>query len=259
VALYRALFIAGFRRQATYRLAVLSGLGTNVFWGIVRTALFVALYEQRGEVGGLDRADALTYVWVIQCLFGVIWATWIWELADSVRSGDFVAELTRPGDPFGRLLAFDLGRTANLALIRCTLPLAGAALLFDLRVPGSVGGWALVVLSFALAAVVGFEIRFLFSASAFWTSDYRGVFALAFPPLYFLGGFLVPVQLFPGWLRAVAEGSPLVAMLTAPVRVVTGSDAAGALAVQAVWVVLLLVACRAVMGLAERRLVVHGG
>ena len=65
---YRALFAAGFQRQATYRLALVSGLATNVFFGIIRTALFVALYEERGSVGGLDRAEALTYVWVVQAL-----------------------------------------------------------------------------------------------------------------------------------------------------------------------------------------------
>ncbi|MBA2624877.1 MAG: ABC-2 family transporter protein [Acidimicrobiia bacterium] len=259
MALYRALFVAGFRRQATYRLALLSGLGTNVFFGIVRTALFLALYRQRGEVGGLDQADALTYVWVLQALFGVIWASWIWELPDSVRSGDFVAELTRPGDPFGRLLAFDLGRATNLALLRSTLPLVGAALLLDLRLPTTAGGWALTLVSFALAAVVGFEVRFLLGAAAFWTPDYRGVFSLVFPPLWLLSGFLIPVELFPGALRTVAEASPLTAMLTAPVRVVTGADVGGALTAQLVWCVLLLAACRAVMGLAQRRLVVHGG
>ena len=45
-----ALARAGFRRQSTYRLALVSGLGTNVFFGVVRTALFTALYRARGPV-----------------------------------------------------------------------------------------------------------------------------------------------------------------------------------------------------------------
>lgn len=61
---YLALLSAGFRRQATYRLALVSGLLTNLFFGLVRTALFYALYRERPEavVGGLGLADALTYV-----------------------------------------------------------------------------------------------------------------------------------------------------------------------------------------------------
>ncbi|MCI3949515.1 MAG: transporter permease [Acidimicrobiales bacterium] len=259
MGLHRALFAAGFQRQATYRLALISGLATNVFFGIIRTALFVALYEERGSVGGLDRAEALTYVWVVQSLFGLVWASWIWELPDAVRSGAFEAELTRPGDVLSRLLAFDLGRSANLALIRATAPLLGAALLLDLVVPTTVGGWALVPVSVALALVMGFCVRFLIGVSAFWTPDYRGVFSLAFPLVWFLSGFLIPVEYFPGALRTVAESGPLAAMLTAPVRVVTGRDPGGALLLQVAWAAAMVVACRAVLAAGERRWVVSGG
>ncbi len=259
MGLLGALFAAGFQRQATYRLALVSGLATNVFFGIIRTALFVALYEERGVVGGLDRADALTYVWVVQSLFGLVWASWIWELPDAVRSGTFEAELTRPGGVLGRLLAYDVGRTANIALVRATVPLLGAGLVLDLRVPTAPAGWALVVVSLALAAVAGFCFRFLIGASAFWTPDYRGAYSLAFPVLWFLSGFLVPVEYFPGVLRTVAEAGPLAAVLTAPVRVVTGRSPGGALALQLVWAVVLLAVCQAVLARGERRLVVHGG
>jgi ABC-2 type transport system permease protein len=258
VGLLGALFAAGFQRQATYRLALVSGLATNVFFGIIRTALFVALYEERGSVGGLDRADALTYVWVVQSLFGLVWAAWIWELPDAVRSGAFEAELTRPGGVLGRLLAYDVGRTANIALVRATVPLLGAALVLDLRVPTAPAGWALVVVSLALAAVAGFCFRFLIGASAFWTPDYRGAYSLAFPVLWFLSGFLVPVEYFPSALRTVAETGPLAAMLTAPVRVVTGRSPGTALALQLVWAVVLLGVCQLVLARGERRLVVHG-
>jgi ABC-2 type transport system permease protein len=259
LGLHRALFAAGFQRQATYRLALFSGLATNVFFGVIRTALFLALYEERGAVGGLDRADALTYVWVVQALFGLVWATWIWELPDAVRSGAFEAELTRPGGILGRLLAFDLGRSANIAILRTTVPLVGAALVLHLRVPTSVAGWALVLASAALAGVAGFCFRFLIGASAFWTSDYRGAYSLTFPFFWFLSGFLIPVEYFPGALRTLGELGPLAAMLTAPVRVVTGRSPGTAVLLQLVWAVVLLAACRAVLARGERRLVVHGG
>ena len=259
MGLHRALFAAGFQRQATYRLALISGLATNVFFGLIRTALFVALYDQRASVGGLDEADALTYVWVVQSLIGILWAVWIWELPDAVRSGAFEAELTRPGDVLSRLLSFDLGRMANLALVRATVPLLGAAVVLDLTVPATVGGWALVPVSVALAAVMGFCVRFLIGASAFWTPDFRGVYSLAFPFVWFLSGLVIPVEFFPGTLRTVAELGPLAAMLTAPVRVVTGSGVGGALLLQVVWAAVMLLVCRATLAAGERRWVTTGG
>jgi ABC-2 type transport system permease protein len=81
------MLLAGFRRQAAYRLAAVTGLVTNAFFGAVRTAVFLALYRQRGQVAGMDLSDALTYVWVLEALFGVIWVAWFWETAESIRSG----------------------------------------------------------------------------------------------------------------------------------------------------------------------------
>jgi ABC-2 type transport system permease protein len=131
------MLLAGFRRQATYRLAAATGLVTNAFFGVVRTAIFLALYRQRGQVAGMDLGDALTYVWVLESLFGVIWVAWFWETAESIRSGDFVVELLRPGDLYLRLLAFDLGRSVNLLAVRALPAITVAALLLPLRLLGS--------------------------------------------------------------------------------------------------------------------------
>ena len=95
---YLALLGAGFQRQTAYRLALVAGLATNAFFGVVRTAIFFALYREQGRVAGLDVAAALTYVWVLEGMFAVVWAPWVWEMAEAIRSGEFLVELLRPGD-----------------------------------------------------------------------------------------------------------------------------------------------------------------
>jgi hypothetical protein len=54
---YLALLGAGFQRQTTYRLALAAGLAANAFFGVVRTAIFFALYRERDQVAGLEVAD----------------------------------------------------------------------------------------------------------------------------------------------------------------------------------------------------------
>jgi ABC-2 type transport system permease protein len=254
-----ALLRAGFQRQTTYRLALVAGLATNAFFGVVRTAIFFALYRERDQVAGLDVADALTYVWVLEGLFAVVWAPWFWELAEAIRSGEFVVELLRPGDAYLRLLAFDLGRTLSVLVTRTTPTLAVAALVLPLRLPGTAGGLALLAASLVLAAVVSFQLRFLFGSAAFWTPDYRSLFMLVFPVLWLVSGFVIPVDFFPGLLRALVDWSPLIPLLMAPVRVATGRSAGLAVAGQVAWVVFLWLAGRLALAMASRRLVVHGG
>ena len=256
---YAALLRAGYRRQSVYRLALLSGLATNVFFGIVRTAVFVALYRQRDSMRGLALADSLTYVWLGQALFGVVWTPWMEELPERVRSGGFAVELTRPLDPYTRLLAFDLGRNLSQMLVRSVVPLGAAALLLPMTLPTTAPGVLLLASSMVLAAVAGFQARFIFVSCAFWTADWRFLSGMQIAVLWLLCGFVVPTDFFPAPLRAAADASPLYALLMAPVDVAVGNGAGRAVALQALWIAVLAVAGRAVMALAERRMVVHGG
>ena len=256
---YLALLGAGFQRQTSYRLALAAGLATNAFFGVVRTAVFFALYRERDQVAGLDVADALTYVWVLEGMFAVIWAPWVWEMAEAIRSGEFTVELLRPGDPYLRLLAFDLGRTLSILVTRTAPTLAVVALVLPLRLPPTLGGLALLAVSMVLAAVVSFQFRFLFGSAAFWTPDYRSMFMLVFPVLWLASGFVIPVDYFPGGLRVLVDWSPLIPLLMAPVRVATGRAAGLAVAGQVGWVLVLWLTGRLVLAVAGRRLVVHGG
>ena len=119
------------------------------------------------------------------------------------------------------LAAFDLGRTLSVVATRTVPTLAVAALVLPLRLPGTLGGLALLAVSLVLAAVVSFQLRFLFASAAFWTPDYRSMFLFAFPVLWLASGFVVPVDFFPDPLRALVDWSPLIPLVMAPVRVAT--------------------------------------
>jgi len=253
------LLLAGYRRQATYRLALLSGLLTNAFFGVVRTTVFLALYHERGLVAGLSSSDALTYTWLLEGLFPVVWASWIWEFPETVRSGDFAVELLRPSDPYLRVAAFDLGRSLNVLVTRTVPVLVVAGAVLPLHLPTTATGVLALAASVTLAAVVAFQMRFLFGMAAFWTPDYRAVYAFLSPLLFVASGFVVPVDYFPGALRWLAQANPLYSLIMAPVRVAVGHAAGAALLAQGLWLVALVAATRSMLAVASRRLVVHGG
>ena len=256
---YGELFRAGFARQATYRVALLTGVAANLFFGVFRSAVFLALYRQRGRAGGLELSDALTYVWVVQTLFGVVFAPWMWEFAERIRSGDVVVDLLRPGDPVARTLAVDVGRSTFTLLVRGVPQLALAGLVLHLHLPTTPVGLLALCVSLLLSALAAAELRCLFCSLAFWTPDYRGWWTMLFGALWFGGGFLIPVEFLPRALQSLAGFGPLAALLVMPVRVATGRAVGSSLALQLLWVVLGVLACRAMLTVAERRLVLHGG
>lgn len=256
---YVALLRAGFRQQSRSAYVNFGGLLTNVFFGVVRTIVFTALYQQRGSVSGLDLADTITYVWVVQALFAVIFTNWQWDFARRVRSGDLAVDLVRPADVFLATGAFDLGRNLSQLVFRSSLPLLGAALLLDLHLPTSVPGWTALGVAFVLAALLSFEFRFLQECTAFVTQDYRGIGRLIIFPAYFLAGFAIPVDFFPRWLQTVATATPMYGMLAGPVHVAQGLHVLSALALQVAWVLALGLLCRAVLTRSIRRVVYAGG
>lgn len=253
------LFRAGFRHQAAFRFALASGLVTNTFFGLVRTAVFLAVYRSRDEVSGLDVADAVTYVWVLQAVFATMWAPWQHEFPNRIRSGEWTAELTRPGALLPRHLAYDAGRTTAILALRAPAPLLFAAVVFDVRLPTTVPGIAMFVLSLAIAGFAASCMRFLIGSIAFWTPDFRGIYSLIFGPLFLLGGFMIPVEYFPVVLERFATLGPLGTLLRAPVAVATGRGVVEAIALQCLWAGLFALACHLVLHRAVERMVVFGG
>jgi ABC-2 type transport system permease protein len=260
---YLAIWRMSFRRQRAYRAANVAGLITNAFFGVVRSAVFVALYETRPSARGYNLGDALGYVWASQALIMPLYL-WGWfEIALTVRSGDVATDLARPVDYFGYWLSRDAGRAAYHLLYRWLPTMAIGALFFGTRLPARASTLPLFALSFALALVISFSIRFLLNVTAFWALDARGAMTLSIPFINLLGGFLVPIEFFPPAARSIALALPFAGLVSTPVNVLLEREAGPplwlALGRQALWAALLVLASRLVLRLAVRRLRVQGG
>ncbi len=261
--LYWEIARRGYRRYAAYPAATIAGLFTNTVFGFMRGYVLLALYDNRGEIGGYDAQDTITYIWLTQAMIGAV-ALWGWqELALRIRTGDIATDLARPVDLQSSGLAFDLGRAFYQMIFRGLPPLAVGALVFDLTAPSNPLLWLAFLLSVLLAVCVSFAFRFVYNLAAFWLLDYRGTMLLAVITTSFFSGFLIPVRFFPDWLEAIAHATPFPAMVQLPIDIfvgaASGAEVLGVLAIQAGWAAALLVIGRAMLGAGTRRLVVQGG
>ncbi len=261
--LYWEVARRGYHRFATYRAATIAGVLTNSAFGFLRAYVLLALFTSRTVVGGYDRSDAVTYVFLGQGLLAAISLWGWWEVALAIRSGDIITQLSRPFDLQGYWLAQDLGRALYHSVFRGIPPFILGALVFDLRFPDSPLVWLAFALSVVLAVCVSFALRFIINLLAFWLFDYKGVGALATGVWTFLSGFAVPIAFFPGTLRTVAEWLPFRAFLQIPIDIFLGKQSSlelvGVLALQLFWAVVLLGLGRLVLAAALRRVVIQGG
>jgi len=266
VGLYAAVAVRGFRRYSTYRAATVGGVFTNTVFGVIIAYTFVALWEQRPNLGGYTQQEALTFVWVAQALImpvGLLGGGILEEFPERVRSGAVATDLHRPTPLLWWRLAEDFGRAAYHFLTRGLAPVLIGALLFDLAWPRSVSTYAWFLIAVALAVGVGFAIRYLMGLLAFWVIDIRGYLALLTITQLFFSGMVLPLVIFPGWLRDLAEVLPFRCLVQVPADVLlhegTGTEVLPLLALQLLWVAVLLFAGHLLTAAAVRKVVIQGG
>ncbi len=261
---YWALAGAGFRRWSSYRQAAVAGMFVNTVFGVIKLSILLGVADSAGgTVAGYDAESLSTYTWMSQGMIAVVLIFGWTELADRVRTGDIAVDLARPVDLQLAWLAADLGRAVWGLVSRAVVPIAFGAVFFGFALPGNRWMLALLPVSLILAVIVSFACRFILNLLAFWLTEIRGLVVFYVLLSGMLGGHLIPVQLFPEWLRTVALATPFPAMVQWPINLVTGQTegwhAVGLVAAQLGWAVALLVLGRVILARATRKLVVQGG
>jgi ABC-2 type transport system permease protein len=264
VRTFFAIAVSGFHRHSTYRQATVAAAATNCMFGFLRTYILLSVVGATGLVVGYSAPQLATYVWAGQGLIGVV-MFWGWtDLSERVRSGDIVTDLLRPIHPVISYLATDLGRAAHATLSRFLPPLLVGAVFFDLYRPVRPATYPVFALSALLAVMASFGCRYLVNAAAYWLLDIRGVQIVWMLTSGVLSGLYFPLRFLPEWLATgLWVATPFPSILQTPLDVAVERDRLpvqlGYVALQAGWVVVLLLVCRVVQRRAERRLVVQGG
>jgi ABC-2 type transport system permease protein len=263
VRLYWEVARRALQRQFVYRTENLAGLITNAFFGYLRAAVFLAVYQATSDLGGYDAQTAVTYMWVTQAMIMIVALWGWWDIELTIRTGDVVSDLSKPFAYLGFWLARDLGRAAYFTVFRAAPILLVGQLSFGLRWPSSLAAWLAFLIGLVLATAVSFGWRFLLNLSAFWTTDARGLGAVALAASMFLGGFVLPIRYFPDWMQPVILALPFASITQTPadlfVERVQGVAAIGLLGLQLVWAAGLLGLSQLVLMLATRRVVIQGG
>jgi ABC-2 type transport system permease protein len=261
--LFWELVKLSFRLQLTYRTSNLAGLATNFFFGLLRAAVLIALYETRPQIAGMTLRSAITFTGLSQATIACLSFFGWWDVMRSVYSGDVAADLLKPMSYHLHWLARDLGRALASLLVRGVTIMVAYAVIFDITAPQTVWQWALVAVALTLSLLVSFAWRFLVNLAAFWIPNASGIGRFAFTLSWFLSGFLMPLRFFPEWFVRLAKWTPFPSMVNTVIEVylgtLTGPAIVQALWAQAVWIVLLLGAGQLVLRAGVRHLVIQGG
>ena len=255
------IILAAARRTRIYRVGMLMGLVSMALQLFLLRTVWEAVYGSRDSLEGIGRESLLVYL-TITALQRLAWPSEISRVIDDrVSTGQVAGDLVRPFSFMKQMIAQQLGSNLGLsAWYILAIPLA--VLIGSLRMPEPANFGAYVV-SFTLAYLINLLIWLLAGLASFWLVNGGGVRAMLEMTSALLSGMVVPLWFMPDWLRMVVEVLPFQAAAFLPASIfagqVTGTDILRPLAVQVVWVAILLVLAGVVWSRAQTKLVIQGG
>jgi ABC-2 type transport system permease protein len=237
----------------------------TIFLGVILyifLQLWRTTFEQMGEerLGGLTLAQMLWYLAITESIVLSAPAVAV-EVDQDVRTGALAVQMIRPlSYPLYRLgtsLGERFVRFAMNALVASAI-----TMLFVGPISITALGLGMFLAALPLAFALDFIVYFTIGLGAFWLENTSGLTLLYSRITMVLGGMLLPLELFPDSLRAVAEFLPFASVIYGPARLFVAPDAAflGALvAKQALGIVVLGLAGALVNRAARRRVFSNGG
>ncbi len=264
-----ALLLIGWKDALAYRGELLVWMLTMTM-PLIMLALFRAVAadaaHEGATVGGFDAASFTAYFLATLCVRQLASSWAVWEMNRDIREGTLAMRLLRPVHPLVGYLCDSIAAVPLRALI--SVPVA-LALLYAIEGPSgarlardvlglALFGWSLVVafvLAFALSALIGTLALYFESALGLW-HFYIGLYGI-------FSGYLVPLALFPAWLRRVAELTPFPYLQSLPTELLLGRIAPAAalrpLLFQSTWAATALVVLLLLWRDAEKRFAAYGG
>jgi ABC-2 type transport system permease protein len=261
---YVAIAALSFRQRLDDR-AVL--VGRVMFYGII-LLIYSRLWQAvLGGPGAAALGDSLLghsagrYVWYLAVTEWIVLSqpSIHLEIEAEVRNGDVAYQLSRPLSHVGAKLSAALGEM-GLRLLVLGAAGFGFARWFSGEWP-SPDGLAGALVAGALAGVVMLLAHTAIGLCAFWMHDVTAVYLVWQKLSFVLGGLMLPIGIYPHWLRALAEHTPFAALLYGPGQLVVGGtqSVARLLLTLAAWGAVFLAVVVLLERRARRDLCLHGG
>jgi ABC-2 type transport system permease protein len=224
---------AAFARIAAVRARRERGelYGRVVFFAVI-LGVFSSLWRAVGEAGMPVAADPKALVWYLAATEWILLSAppLHFEIQEAIRRGDVVYQLGRPASYVGAELA------AGLGLVAARAPLLGltaivCAFAFTAWTP-PLGALVLVVPFGLVACALITALHLLIGLLAFWLQDVSPVYWVWQKLMFVLGGLMLPVVLYPDFIRQAAAFTPFPTLLASPASFVlqNGIVTPGALA-----------------------------
>jgi ABC-2 type transport system permease protein len=224
---YAAVLRMAFRDEFARRGVVLGRAAFYVALLLVFSRLWATVLD-RTDVDGASPTDLLWYLAITEWIVIALPLVHV-PIERDVQTGDIAYLLPRPLSYLGTRVAEGVGQLfARMIVLGATGVVAARVLSGGF--PSDPRGLLLALPLGVLAGVVGTVFLAAIGASALRLQDATPLSWVWQKLSFVLGGLILPLSIYPAWLRAFAEVTPWAAMLYGPGRTALAFDVPGAVA-----------------------------
>ncbi|HYN88813.1 MAG TPA: ABC-2 family transporter protein, partial [Ardenticatenaceae bacterium] len=177
--------------------------------------LWRATYRAVGEdtIAGLTLPQTLWYLMLAETIV-LSKPRLSTAIAEAVKDGSVAYLLNKPYNFLLYQASVGLGDSVLRLLFNA---LAGGALIWLLAgPPPDARGWPLVLVAMVGAWLIDFCIAAIIGLAAFVTEEVSAFEWIYSKILFLLGGLLIPLDFYPGWLRTIAQSLPFAYTIYGP-------------------------------------------
>ena len=262
---YFGLFKMTFKGELQYRAKALSGIITQVFWGLMYIYLYTAFMGGK-IIEGFSISQMISYVWIGQAFFVLRFADLPKNCANEIENGNVCYKFVRPVDLYNQWYAEHFGYKLSGTIIRC-FPLAVVAFLLPksmrLMLPTSIASFGLFLIALLLGAMITSAISMIAVYLTFKTMSAKGTATIINTVCGVLGGMYVPLVFMPQSLQNVLNYLPFRFIMDLPARIYIGNiptmEAIQFIGIAVIWLIALIAIGKLLLKQACKSTIIQGG
>lgn len=261
IAKYAAILQAQLANSAAYPLDLATRSIMIILFVWIFAHLWDATYRSVGEsiIAGLTMPEMLWYFMVAEAIV-LSKPRLSLTIAESVKDGSVAYLLNKPYN----FLLYHFSVALGDAFSRIVFNALAGGIVVWLMVgpPPDIRGIPLVLVGITLGWLIDFCLTAMIGLTAFVTEDVAAFEWIYSKLVLILGGVLLPLDLFPDWLRMLVQYLPFAFTVYGPARLFVSPDVSRFLALvigQALWLVVLLLIVSLIYRKGMERLSINGG
>ena len=245
--MYLSYFNLKFKLGLQYRIAALSGILTQFFFGFVYISVYIAFYNSGSDNVPIDLDKLVSFIWLQQAFFTI---AYLWykdkEILNNIKKGNIAYELLRPQKLYFMWLSKISGERLSKAFLRFLPVLIIASLLpgmYRLNLSITLLRLILFIPAFILGTILMLTLVTLFHVICLYTIDEKGIVNILMITADILSGLVIPIPFFPKFLQNISNILPFRYVSDFPLRLYVGSiplnECFISYIVQIIWILIL--------------------